>query len=87
METEESSTMRNFIVWTVHLIKFRRLKWAGPRARKEEGRSALTILTGKFTNGGLLEGLGRSSENNIRMDIKNECQYEELDWFASDRDY
>ena len=48
----EGSTMRNFIVCTVHLnivrvIKSRRLRWAGHVARMEEGKSAFKILTGK----------------------------------------
>ena len=42
MGSEEGSTMRNFIVCTVHLIvtviKSRRLRWAGHVARMEEGR-------------------------------------------------
>ena len=45
MESGEGSTMRNFIVCTVHLI----LRWAGHVARMEEGRSAFKILTGKPT--------------------------------------
>ena len=53
MESGEDSTMRNFIVCTVHLIvrviKSRRLRWAGHVARMEEGRSAFKILTGKPT--------------------------------------
>ena len=51
MGSEEGSTMRNFIVCTVHLIvkvnKSRRLRWAGNVARMEEGRGALKLLTGK----------------------------------------
>jgi hypothetical protein len=31
------------------VIKSKRLRWAGHVARKEEGRRALKILTGKFT--------------------------------------
>ena len=47
----EGSTIRNYIVFTVHLniirvIKSRRLRWAGHVARMEEGRSAFKILTG-----------------------------------------
>ena len=34
MGSGEGSTMRNFIVSTVHLIKSRRLRWAGHVARK-----------------------------------------------------
>ena len=50
MANGEGSTMRNFIVCTVHLIvrviKSRRLSWAGQVARMKEGRSASKILTG-----------------------------------------
>ena len=54
MGSGEVSTMRNFIVCTVHLvivsvIKSRRLRWAGHVARMEEGRSTFKILTGKPT--------------------------------------
>ena len=52
MGSGEGSTMRNFIVCTIHLIrviKSRRLRWAGHVARMEEGRSAFKILTGKPT--------------------------------------
>ena len=54
MGNGEGSTMRNFIVCTVHLIivwviKSRRLRWAGHVVRMEEGRSAFKILTGKPT--------------------------------------
>ena len=45
MGSGEGSTMRNFIVCTVHLvIKSRRLRWAGHVVRMEEGRSAFKIL-------------------------------------------
>ena len=50
MGSREGSTMRNFIVCTVHLvIKSRRLRWAEHVARMEEGRSAFKILTGTPT--------------------------------------
>ena len=46
MGSGEGSTMRNFVVCTVHLIivrviKSRRLRWTGNVARMEEVRSAL----------------------------------------------
>jgi hypothetical protein len=52
MESGEGSTMRNFIVCTIHLIKVRviksrRLRWSGHVARMEECRSAIKILTVK----------------------------------------
>ena len=47
------STMRNFVVFTVHLIYSgglsRRLRWASHVARMEEGRSSFKILTGRPT--------------------------------------
>ena len=52
MGNGESSTMRNFIVCTIHLIrviKSRRLRWARHVVRMEEGRSAFKVLTGKPT--------------------------------------
>ena len=49
MGSGEGSTMRNFIVCTVRVIKSRRLRWAGNVARMEECRSAFKILTGKPT--------------------------------------
>ena len=52
MGSGEGSTMRNFVVCTVHLIvrviKSRRLRWAGHVVRMEEGRSAFKILTGNL---------------------------------------
>ena len=69
----EGSTMRNLIVFTVHLntvrmIKCRRLRWTGHVARMEEGRSTFKILTGKPTG---KRPLGRHRwEDNIRMDVK-----------------
>ena len=51
MGSTEGSTMRYFIVCTIHLIfrviKYRILRWAGHEARMEDGRSALKLLTGK----------------------------------------
>ena len=52
MEGGEGSTIRNFIVRTVHLIiiiKSRILRWAGHVTRMEEGGRAFKILTGKPT--------------------------------------
>ena len=48
----------------VRMIKSRRLGWEGHVARMEEGRSALTVLTGKPT------GKRRRWEDNIRMDLE-----------------
>ena len=53
----------------VKVIKSRRLIWAGPVARMEEGRSAFKILTGKPTGN---RSLGRPRgrwEDNIKMDF------------------
>ena len=53
MGSREGSTMRNFIVCTVHLIvrviKSKRLRWAGHVAKMLEGKSAFKILTSKPT--------------------------------------
>ena len=61
MGSGEGSTMRNFVVCTVHLIvrviKSRRLRWAEHVARMEEGRSAFKILTGKSIRKRPLGGL------------------------------
>ena len=68
MRTGEGSTMRNFIVCTVHLIvrviKSRKLRWAGNVARMEEGRRVFKIVTGTDT--------GKSSLGSPRrrMDLK-----------------
>jgi len=53
----------------VKLIKSRRLRWAGHVARREEGRSALKILTGKPTVKRHLGRPWRRWEDNIRMDL------------------
>ena len=47
MESGEGSTMRNFIVCTVRMIKSRILRWAGYVARMEADRSAFKIFTSK----------------------------------------
>ena len=74
MGRKKGSTMRNFIVCTVHLkvrvIKTRRLRWAGHVARMEEGRNSLKILTGTPTGKRPLERSRRRWEDNIRMDFK-----------------
>ena len=52
----------------VKVIKSKRLRWAEHVARKEEGRSAFKILTGKP-----VRPLGRPRrrwEDNIRMDLE-----------------
>ena len=54
----------------VRVIKFRRLRWAGHVARKEEDRSAFKILNGKPTG---KRPLGRPKgrwEDNIIIDLK-----------------
>ena len=68
MGSGEGSTMRNFIVCTVHLLllKSRRLRWA----RMEEGMSVFKILTGTPTG---KRPLGRPRcrwEDNIRWILK-----------------
>ena len=53
MMSGEGSTMRNFIVCTVHLIYSGRLsirlRWAGHVTRIEEARGAFKCLTGTPT--------------------------------------
>jgi hypothetical protein len=66
--------MRNFIVYTVHLIlrviKSKRLRWAEHEARMEEGKSAFKILTGPLVGKRPLGSPRRRREDNIRMDLK-----------------
>jgi hypothetical protein len=54
----------------IRVIKSKRLRWAGHVARKEEGRSAFKILTGKPTGERPLGRPRRRWEDNIRMDLK-----------------
>ena len=54
----------------VRVIKSRRLRWAGHVARREEGRNAFTILTGKPTGKRPLGRPKRGWEDNNRMDLK-----------------
>ena len=51
MASGEGSTMRNFLVCTIHLRMFKstRLGWVGHVVKREEGRNAFKILTGKPT--------------------------------------
>ena len=72
MGSGEGSTMRNFIVCTVYLIrvrviKSRRLRWAEHVARMEEGRSTFKMLTGKPTGKRPLGRPRRRWEDNIRI--------------------
>ena len=74
MGSGEGSTMRSFIVCTVHLIvkmiKSTGLRWTGHVARMEEGRSAFNILTDKPTGKRLLRRPRHRWEDNIRMRLK-----------------
>ena len=49
------------------------MRWAGYVARKEEGRSAFKILTGKPTGKRPLGRHRRRWEDNIRMDLEEIC--------------
>ena len=72
MGSGEGSTMREFIVCTVLLIKSG-LKWRDNVGRMEEDRTAFKGLTGESTR---KRSLGRSKrrwEANIRMDLKEIC--------------
>ena len=66
----EASTMRNFIVCTLHLIISRRLRWADHVARMEEGRSAFKILTGKPSGNRTLGRPMHIWKDYIRIDLK-----------------
>ena len=61
----------------VRMIKSRRLRLAGHLVGMEEG-SALNILTYKPTGKRPLGRPRRIWEDNIRKDLKNRSQYEEL---------
>ena len=52
------------------MINIYRLRWAGPVARMEEGRSAFKILTGRPTRKRSLGRPRRIWEDNIRMEIE-----------------
>ena len=64
----------------VRVVKSRRLRWVGHVARMEEDRNSFKIITGTPA-GKIGLPLGRPRrrwEDDIRMDIKEMCQYEEL---------
>ena len=70
------------------VIKSRRLRQAGHVARKEEGRSAFKILTGKPTGKRPLGRTRRRQENNTRNDLE-EIGINTGNWVdsAQDRNY
>ena len=84
----EGFTMRNFIVYTVHLIKIRliksrRLKWVGHLIRMTEGRSPFKIVTRKPTG---MKSLGMPKhrwKDNLEWVLKNRCQYQNLNCFST----
>ena len=92
MGSGKGSTMRHFIVCTVHLkqsvVKSRRIRWTGHIARMEEGRSSFKILTGKPTEKRLLGRPRRTWEDIITKDHKD-TGINMRNWlhFAQDRDY
>ena len=91
MGSGEGSTLRNFIVCTVHLIVRMiksRLRWAGHVTRMEKGRSAFKILTGNPTGKRPLGRPRRRLEDNIRMDL-DEIGINAGNWVdsAQDRNY
>ena len=51
---------------------------ADQEARMEKGMHAFRILAGTLTGKKLLERLGRRLEENIRIDIKQMCRYDEM---------
>ena len=66
----EGSTMRNFMVCSVHLIQSRRLRLVCLLARMKEGRSAFKKLTETSTGRRRLWRPRRRWEDNIRMELK-----------------
>ena len=70
------------------MIKSRKLRWAGPVAIIEEGRSAFKIITDKPTGKRPLGRPRRSWEEDIRMGLK-EIGINTGNWVdsAQDRDY
>ena len=70
------------------MIKSRRLRWAGHVARKEEGRGAFKILTGKPKGKRPLGRPRHRWEDNIRMDL-DEIDFNAGNWvdLAQDRNY
>ena len=91
MGSGEGSTMRNFIVCTVHLIivrviKSRRLRWAGHVARIER-KSTFKLLTGKPTRMKHLRRPRLRLEVRVKMDFK-EIHINTMNFvdFAQDKD-
>ena len=73
MGSGEGSTMRNFIVCIVcivRVIKSKRLRWGGYVARMEESRSAFRISAGKVTGKRLYEGLGVDGRTILEWTLK-----------------
>ena len=90
MGSGEGSIVRNFIVCTVHLIKPRRLRWAGHVARIQGGRSASKCSTGIRPGKRPLGRPRRTWEDNIGMDLKEiRVGIITRNWvdLAQDRDY
>jgi hypothetical protein len=74
VRTGEGSTMRNFIICFIHLIRLnesRRLSWASHVVRMEEGRSAFKIITGKPTRKRPSGRTRHSCEDNMKMYVKD----------------
>ena len=73
MGNGEGSTVRNFIVFTVHLIvrviKSKRL-WAGNIAIMEKGRSDCKILQVNLQERALYEGLGVDGRTTLEWNLK-----------------
>ena len=90
MGSGDGSTMRNFIVCTVHLNivrvnKSRRLRWAEHVARVEEDRSAFKILTSKPIGKRTLGRPRCRYEDNIRMELE-EIGINAVNWVDSAHD-
>ena len=72
-------------MFTIRVIKSRRLRWAGHLDRMEE-RSAYKILTGTPTGKRPLERPRRRWEDNIRMDLE-EIVMNTRNWVDSAQDW
>ena len=71
----------------VHMIKSRRVRWAGHTARMGERRGVYRVLVGKPEGKRPLGRPRRRREDNIKLDLQ-EVGCEGMDWIelAEDRD-
>ena len=84
MGCEEGFTMKNFIVFTIHLIYLGLLRWAGYVTRMEGGRNGFKVLTAKSTGNKPLSVDGRTILELILKISVNTRNW--IDW-THDRDF